>query len=73
MRVDSRSGVREIVLPVDHSPRELVLDEFHAAITGTSPALHDGRWGLATLELCVAALESSRTGAEVRLREQIAA
>ena len=73
LRVDSRSGVREIVLPVDHSPRELVLDEFHAAITGTSPALHDGRWGLATLELCVAALESSRTGAEVRLREQIAA
>lgn len=73
LRVYTRSGVREIVLPVDRSPRELVLDEFHDAITGARRPLHDGRWGLATLELCVAALESSRTGAAVCLREQIAA
>ena len=73
LQVDSRTGTREIVLPTDRSPRELVLDEFHDAITATRRPLHDGRWGLATLELCLAALESSRTGAEVRLREQIAA
>ena len=30
------------------------------------------RWGLATLELCIAALESSRTGTEARLSEQVA-
>ena len=71
LKVDSRTGAREILLPTDRSPRELVLDEFHGAITGALRPLHDGRWGLATLELCVAALESSRTGVEVRLREQI--
>ena len=63
--------MREIVLPTDRSPRELVLDEFHAAITGRQRAVHDGRWGLGTLELCVAALESSRTGAPVRLSAQV--
>ena len=72
LRVDSRTGSREIVLPADRSPRDLVLDEFHDAITGVRRPLHDGRWGLATLELCIAALESSRTGAEVRLSEQVA-
>jgi phthalate 4,5-cis-dihydrodiol dehydrogenase len=63
---------REIVLPTDQSPRTLVLDEFGDAIARRRPAVHDGRWGLATLELCIAALESSRTGAEVRLTEQVA-
>ena len=62
---------QELTLPADRSPRELVLDEFHDAIAGRRIALHDGRWGLATLELCVAALESSATGKEVRLTEQV--
>ena len=65
-------GMREIVLPVDRSPRHLVLDEFCDAVAGRSPALHDGRWGLATLEICVAAMQSSLSGAEVRLSEQVA-
>lgn len=71
--VYSQGGVREIVLPVERSPRHLVLDELRDAIAGRRPALHDGRWGLATLEICVAALRSSSTGAEVRLVEQVAA
>lgn len=71
--VYSQGGVREIVLPVERSPRHLVLDELRDAIAGRRPALHDGRWGLATLEICVAAMRSSSTGAEVRLCEQVAA
>jgi phthalate 4,5-cis-dihydrodiol dehydrogenase len=71
--VYSQSGMREIVLPVDRSPRQLVLDEFCDAITGRKAALHDGAWGLATLEICVAAMRASSTGAEVRLHEQVAA
>jgi phthalate 4,5-cis-dihydrodiol dehydrogenase len=71
IRIDSRTGSREIALAADRSPRDLVLEEFHDAISGRRPALHDGRWGLATLELCVAAHQSSSTGAEVRLREQV--
>lgn len=73
LRVETRTGCREIVLEAHRSPRELVLDEFEAAIKGARRPLHDGRWGLATLEVCVAALESSRTGSEIRLREQVAA
>lgn len=72
LRVYTAAGLREIVLPADQSPRDRVLQEFHEAIAGRQPALHDGRWGLATLELCVAALRSSSTGAEVRLCEQVA-
>jgi phthalate 4,5-cis-dihydrodiol dehydrogenase len=67
------SGMREIVLPTDRGPRHLVLDEFCDAVAGREPALHDGAWGLATLEICVAALHSSATGAEVQLHEQVAA
>ncbi len=66
-------GQREIPLSARRSPRELVLDEFHAAVAQGRPPLHDGRWGLATLEICVAALQSAATGAEVRLHEQVAA
>ena len=71
LHVYSGGATRELMLPADRSPRELVLDEFHAAIAGKQRALHDGRWGLATLELCVAALESSATGKEVRLTDQV--
>jgi phthalate 4,5-cis-dihydrodiol dehydrogenase len=65
-------GVREIEVALDRSPRERVLDEFHAAIKGRRVPLHDGRWGLANLELCEAAIESSRSSREVGLREQTA-
>ena len=66
-------AMREIVLPTDRSPRHLVLDEFCDAVAGRRPALHDGRWGLATLEICVAALRSSDAGTPVQLHEQVAA
>lgn len=66
-------GTSEIALPIDRSPRELVLDELHAAITGHVPALHDGPWGLANLEVCAAAIESSISGREVLLVHQVAA
>jgi phthalate 4,5-cis-dihydrodiol dehydrogenase len=69
--VHGAQGRREIEVSLERGPRDLVLDEFHAAIEGRCPALHDGRWGLANLELCVAAVESSRSGREVGLREQV--
>jgi phthalate 4,5-cis-dihydrodiol dehydrogenase len=71
--VYSVDGREEIVLPNDRSPRDLVLDEFHDALTGRRKPVHDGRWGLANLEVCIAAIESSRTGQEITLRHQIAA
>jgi phthalate 4,5-cis-dihydrodiol dehydrogenase len=68
----SAEGRREEILPTDKSPRDLVLDEFHDAITGARPPVHDGRWGLANLEVCVAAIESSATGREIALKHQVA-
>jgi phthalate 4,5-cis-dihydrodiol dehydrogenase len=70
--VYSADGREEIVLPTDMSPRDLVLDEFHDAITGRRTPIHDGRWGMANLELCVAAIESAETGREVTLQHQVA-
>ena len=72
LRLHTRSGVQEVPVAVHRSPRERVLDEWHAAITGAAPALHSGAWGLANLELCVAALASSQSGREVLLHEQVA-
>jgi phthalate 4,5-cis-dihydrodiol dehydrogenase len=71
--VHDEGGRRDIAVATDRSPRDLVLDEFHAAITGRARAVHDGRWGLATLEVCIAAMQSSDSGREVRLAEQVPA
>src|SRR5208282_4441128 len=70
--VYSAAGREEIVLPTGQSPRDLVLDEFHDAITGRRTPVHDGRWGLANLEVCIAAIESAKAGREVTLKHQIA-
>ncbi len=65
------SGCREIALPTDRGPRDLVLDELHDAVTGRRPALHDARWGLANLEVCDAARDSSASGRDVLLQHQV--
>ena len=64
-------GREEIALPNDKSPRDLVIAEFADAIAG-KPTTHTGRWGLANLEVCTAAIESSRTGKEIELKHQVA-
>ena len=48
-------------------PRAEVVDEFIRAIETDRPALHDGQWARATLEVCLAMLESARAGREVTL------
>jgi phthalate 4,5-cis-dihydrodiol dehydrogenase len=65
-------GRTEIELPIDRTPRDLVMAEFFDAITAKAPALHDGRWGLANLEVCTAAIQSSASGREVFLKHQVA-
>jgi phthalate 4,5-cis-dihydrodiol dehydrogenase len=48
-------------------PRFEVVDELFAAVRDNRPPLHSGVWGRATLEVCLAILESARTGQEIRL------
>ncbi|MGQ3084809.1 MAG: Gfo/Idh/MocA family protein [Hydrogenophaga sp.] len=68
--VYDQDGVEEITFPTDRSPRDLVLDELGDAIRGRSAAVHDGQWGMANLEVCLAAIASSERSAEVDLKEQ---
>jgi phthalate 4,5-cis-dihydrodiol dehydrogenase len=60
-------------LPRPGIPRVEVIDEWIAAIREGRAPLHDGRWGMATLEVCVAMLESAVSGREVTLEHQVAA
>ena len=57
-------------LPSPAVARAEVMDELaDAVLLGRAP-LHSGQWGLATTEVCLAMLESSRTGQEIALRHQ---
>jgi phthalate 4,5-cis-dihydrodiol dehydrogenase len=58
-------------LPPPKIPRAEVVDEFYGAVISGQAPLHSGEWGLATLEICLAVLESAKTGREVELRWQI--
>ena len=53
-------------------PRAVVLDALCAAAFESRAAVQDGPWGRATLEVCLALLESARAGAEVALHHQVA-
>jgi phthalate 4,5-cis-dihydrodiol dehydrogenase len=58
-------------IPPPKIPRAEVIDELYAAAMSGAAPLHSGEWGLATLEICLAILESGRTGSEVELRWQV--
>ena len=62
--------VRLDPVPVPPVPRAEVIDEFHAAVVEGRAPLHDGAWSMATLEVCLAILESGRTGRELALSHQ---
>jgi phthalate 4,5-cis-dihydrodiol dehydrogenase len=48
-------------------PRFEVVDELLAAVRHNRSPLHSGTWGRATLDVCLAILESARTGQEIRM------
>lgn len=50
--------------------RGAVIDEVYLAVTEGRPVVHHGRWAKATMEVCLAMIESSRTRREVMLQEQ---
>ncbi|MCL6633656.1 MAG: hypothetical protein K6T63_13620 [Alicyclobacillus herbarius] len=63
-------GVEEVTLPAD-TPHERVIDEWINAILGIAKPVHTHAWGLATLEVCLAVLESAGRRKEVILRHQV--
>lgn len=65
-------GERTFVpIPTGDVPRGSVIDEMVAATIGGQPALHSGEWGRATLEACLAIIESARSGQPVSLSHQV--
>lgn len=64
---------REVPVRNDESGRDWAIREVCEAVIDGRPPLHDGRWGKANLEVCLAVLESAKTRKEVYLSHQIAA
>jgi phthalate 4,5-cis-dihydrodiol dehydrogenase len=54
-------------LPPPQVPRVEVIDELYGAALQGRPPLHGGEWAMATLQVCLAMLESSRQGREIAL------
>lgn len=59
------AGKREVPVPVDRDPRAAVFDEFYDAVVNDRPLVRDGRWGKATIEVCLAILDSAKERREV--------
>ena len=68
----SDAEARLDALPMPRIPRAEVVDElYHAIVHGRVP-LHDGRWAMATLEVCLAILQSAREERDITLAHQVA-
>ena len=65
-------GRREVPAP-PHRGRAPELYELYEAVTENRPTLLDARWGMATTEVCLAILQSSRERREIRLNHQVKA
>jgi predicted dehydrogenase len=63
-------GHRDVPVEGVHDERMAELDEMYDAIAENRNVHHDGRWGMATLEIILAMMESSRTGKEITLSNQ---
>jgi phthalate 4,5-cis-dihydrodiol dehydrogenase len=57
-------------LPPPKVPRGEVIDELYEAVVHGKSPLHDGAWAMATLEVCLAMLQSAREGRDVVLHHQ---
>jgi phthalate 4,5-cis-dihydrodiol dehydrogenase len=64
-------GRSEVACPQWDGPLRVELEDFYHAISENQPVLHDGRWGKATLEVCLAMLQSSRQQQEQLLYYQV--
>jgi hypothetical protein len=62
---------KEISVPRGMRGRQAEIKELYEAVFENRPLFHDGRWGEATLEVCLGILESARNGRELTLSHQV--
>jgi phthalate 4,5-cis-dihydrodiol dehydrogenase len=67
--VYTENGCEEVAAPPHHG-RAAELIELRDALAGKRDPFPDGRWGRATLELCMGMLESSKAQREITLSHQ---
>jgi len=71
LKIYGESEQREITLPAGSRGREAEVEELYDAVVKGRPVFHGGRWGAATLEVCLAMLESARQRKEIMLSHQV--
>lgn len=72
LKIYGESEQREIALPAGSRGREAEVEELYDAVVKARPVFHGGRWGAATLEVCLAMLESAQQRKEIMLSHQVA-
>jgi phthalate 4,5-cis-dihydrodiol dehydrogenase len=71
LKIYGETEQREITLPAGSRGREAEVEELYNAVTNGRPVFHGGRWGTATLEVCLAMLESAKQRKEIMLSHQV--
>jgi len=71
LKIYGQTEQREIQLPAANRGREAEVEELYNAVVYQRPVFHDGRWGAATLEVCLAILESAAQRKEIFLSHQV--
>ena len=69
--VYSDAGREDITVEEPYLPGREDLAELYEAAVNDGPVFHDGRWGMATLEISLAMMQSSEEQREVRLTHQV--
>jgi phthalate 4,5-cis-dihydrodiol dehydrogenase len=65
------SGVSEVHCAKWEGPLKVELEDFCEAVIKDKPVPHDGRWGKATLKVCLAILRSSWERRKLALLHQV--
>jgi len=71
LKIYGETEQRAIQLPTARRGREAEVEELYNAVVHKRPVFHDGRWGAATLEACLAILESAAQRKEIFLSHQV--
>jgi phthalate 4,5-cis-dihydrodiol dehydrogenase len=71
--VHSDEGVKDVSLLEGSTSRRAELEELYNAVVLDRPIRHTGLWGMATLEVCLAIMQSARERREILLSHQVPA
>ncbi len=64
-------GCEEVTIPDGNNVRRAELKELYDAVVWDAPVYHSGHWGMATLEVCLAMMQSSRERKEIFMQYQV--